>query len=51
MIALRWKLWEMAAWLAWWLCPDKKALGLIMQHGTIISRQAMDASKTAREGE
>ena len=44
MMALRWKLWEMAAWLAWWLCPDKKALGLIMRHGA-ASRAAMDAIK------
>lgn len=41
MTELRWKLWEWASWLAWWLCPDKKALALIQRHGTITSRAAM----------
>lgn len=38
---LRWKLWEWASWLAWWLCPDKNALALIMKHGTITSLAVM----------
>lgn len=38
---LRWWLWRYASWLAWWLCPDKKALSLIMKHGTIQSKEAM----------
>lgn len=52
MIELRWKLWEAASWIAWWLCPDKKALSLIMQNGTIISRAAMDhvKSQAGKEG-
>lgn len=49
MADLRWKLWEWASWLAWWLCPDKKALSLIQQHGTILSRMALDESRRNRE--
>lgn len=41
--AIRWKLWEWAYWLAWWLCPDKKTLSLIQQHGTIMARAALTA--------
>lgn len=45
---LRWTLWEWASWLAWWLCPDKKALALIQQHGTIMSRAVLDQLKQER---
>lgn len=46
--SIRWWLWERASWLAWWLCPDKKALRLVMQHGSIMSRAAMDAVNRRR---
>lgn len=46
---IRWKLWELASWMAYWLCPDKKALALIMQNGTIVSRAALDATRAAKE--
>lgn len=48
MMELRWKLWEGASWLAYWLCPDKKALTLIMKHGTIVSRAALQAARDER---
>ena len=42
---LRWKLWGWASWLAYWLCPDKKALTLIVRVGTENARIALDAAK------
>lgn len=45
MTNLRWKLWVAASWLAYWLCPDKKALALIQKYGTDMSRLAMDGVK------
>lgn len=48
--ALRWKLWEFASWLAYWLCPDKEALGLIQSVGTERVRQAMDEARASRNG-
>ena len=49
MTELRWKLFEVAAWVAFLLCPDKHALGLVMKHGTIISRASLDEVKRQRE--
>lgn len=48
MTAIRWKLWEWASWLAYLLCPDKKALTLIQRYGTEMSRAAMDEVKARK---
>lgn len=45
---IRWRLWEAASWLAYWLCPDKKALALIMKHGTTVSRAAIQFARGER---
>lgn len=49
MTAIRWKLWEWASWIAYYLCPDKKALALIQAHGTIIARKALDEMRVRKD--
>jgi len=44
----RWALWEWASWIAWWLCPDKRALAAVQKHGTIATRAVLDQLKRER---
>lgn len=48
---IRWKLFEAAALVAYILCPDKKALELVMKHGSITSRAALDEIVRKRASE
>lgn len=48
MIGLRWWLWEQAEWLAYHLCPDKKALGVVRKHGWVQAKQAMEYLREQR---
>lgn len=50
LLSMRWKLWEVASWIAYWLCPDKKALDLVARVGTINARKALDEARSARGG-
>lgn len=46
-LELRWKLWEIASHIAFVLCPDKKALNLVMRLG--LERVKAECLQTAKE--
>lgn len=43
----RWWLWERSEWLSYYICPDKKALGLVRRDGWAKAKQELERSRRA----
>lgn len=45
---LHWAVWSLSFRLMWALCPDKKALDLVIRSGTDLARRVLSATPAGR---
>lgn len=43
----RWWIWEWASRLTYWICPDKKALDLVLRDGWVQTKRSLEKSRRA----